>query len=559
MAAPPAPALLRELHFLRDVEPQDLLQLAGALPRQSFARGAEIVRPGQAADALYVILEGEAELIERPADGPARRVAVLGPGDLIGEMQVTLRLPHRAAAVARTALTAFRWDRPALSAFLRDRPAALAALRFAAASQQRAERMARAWLEPDEFVVGLAGKHPILLARALLLPALLLALAAGLAWLASAGGGAASGWLAVALAMLALALGVWQTFDWSNDHYIVTNQRAVWLEKVVALYDSRHETPLRMVLAVDVRTELLGRMLDYGDVLIRTYTGEVVFRAVPSPRAVAALIEEHWRRIADRQDRADREAILESLQQRLTEAGEQPAPPEASTEAPPGEPAAAGPGGPRQTGLDHWTLQVRFEQHGVITYRKHWAVLLRAALLPSALVLAGVGLLGALAGGLLGEAGPPAWAVGLAGVVLPGLWWLYRYADWANDLYQVTPDQIIAVHKKPLASEDRKVAPLENILGTEVDRKGLVGLLLNFGDVIANVGATQFIFRGVFDPGGVQSDVVRSQQALLARRQAAARERRREEMVEWLGTYHDQIASRRFREADPDQPTHGGT
>lgn len=557
MTPPPAPALLRELHFLRDVEPHDLVQLAGTLPRQSYARGAEIVRTGQAAEALYVILDGEAELLEPTSGAPPRRLAVLGPGDLIGEMQVALRRPHRAAAVARTPLTAFRWERPALAAFLRDRPAALAALRFAAFSQERAARAPLDWLEPDEFVVGLAGKHPILLARALLLPALLLACAAGLAWLASSGGGAVAGWLAGGLALGTLALGAWQAFDWSNDHYIVTNQRAVWLEKVIALYDSRHETPLRMVLAVDVRTELLGRLLDYGDVLIRTYTGEVVFRAIPAPRAVAALIEEHWRRVADRQERADREAILESLQERLDETGPDPAPPEAEPE--PAEALAAGAGGSRRTGLDHWTLQVRFEQHGVITYRKHWAVLLRATLLPSALVLLGVGLLGGLAGGLLGELGPAGWAVGLAAVLVPGLWWLYGYADWANDLYQVTPDQIIAVHKKPLASEDRKVAPLENILGTEVDRKGLIGLVLNFGDVVANVGTTQFVFRGVFDPGGVQRDVVRSQQALLERRQAAARQRRRDEMVEWLGTYHDQIASRRFREADPDRPTHGGS
>jgi len=38
-----------------------------------------------------------------------------------------------------------------------------------------------------------------------------------------------------------LGWGVWNAIDWSNDYYIVTNQRVIWLEKVVGLYDSRRK------------------------------------------------------------------------------------------------------------------------------------------------------------------------------------------------------------------------------------------------------------------------------------------------------------------------------
>ncbi|MEW6568144.1 MAG: hypothetical protein AB1449_08260, partial [Chloroflexota bacterium] len=201
-------------------------------------------------------------------------------------------------------------------------------------------------------------------------------------------------------------------------------------------------------------------------------------------------------------------------------------------------------------------FQLRFEDQGVITYRKHWAVLLRATFTPALLILVVVGMIGAGLGGLLGNPSLGS-TLGLATVLVPlGLWWLYQYADWANDIYQVTGDQIVAIHKKPLAREERKVAPLENILGTEVGRKGLAGLLLNFGDVIANVGTTQFIFQGVYDPSGVQQDILRALQAHLERKQQAERDQRREEMLEWLGAYHRQVGRRGAKE-DGRSGSHG--
>jgi hypothetical protein len=186
---------------------------------------------------------------------------------------------------------------------------------------------------------------------------------------------------------------------------------------------------------------------------------------------------------------------------------------------------------------------VRFEEKGIITYRKHWMVLLRATLFPAVLILSAVGLLGARLGGLFEVFSIAADVVGTLVILVPlALWWLYQYADWANDLYQVTPDQIVDIHKA--SSEIRKVAPLENILGTEVDRKGLLGLLLNYGDVIANVGTTQFVFQGIYNPSGVQLDLVRSQEALFERKKLAEKDRRRGEMVEWLDAYHREIISR---------------
>jgi hypothetical protein len=48
----------------------------------------------------------------------------------------------------------------------------------------------------------------------------------------------------------------------------------------------------------------------------------------------------------------------------------------------------------------------------------------------------------------------------------------------------------------------------------------------------------------VFDPVGVQQDIVRALEAVMERKQELERQKKRDEMVEWLGVYHDEYNSR---------------
>ncbi len=64
------------------------------------------------------------------------------------------------------------------------------------------------------------------------------------------------------------------------------------------------------------------------------------------------------------------------------------------------------------------------------------------------------------------------------------VWLIYDFADWSNDIFQVTNEQIIDIDKKPLGTQTRNVSQLENILGTEFERVGLLGELFNYGSVL---------------------------------------------------------------------------
>ncbi len=543
--------VLRLTHFLRDVPDEALESAAAQLTHESFAAGEDIVVQGSGPDALYFLLEGAVDLLQRDARGREQRLAGLTPGDTLGEVEVVFRLPRQATARATSACMLARWERTDLSAFVGKHAPALASLRFAAASRRLASRLHFSWLAEGEIVYAAVRKHIALLYQALLVPLGLTLLGLVLASWALDTASALLGWTAAGACAAGLLLGAWKVLDWSNDYYVVTNRRALWIEKVVGLYDSRREAPLHMVLSVSLRTDAITRALGFGDVIIRTYTGQLTFRGVGRPMAMAAMVEEHWRRLQHQRQMADREAMSRTLQEQV---GAEGVPSPATTLPVTAERPS------REVGLDHWTLQMRFEDKGVITYRKHWAVLLQSIGLPSMLLLGIAGMLGASLGGSLTLFDPlltVGLLLGLIGVV--GLWWLYQYVDWANDIYQVTPTQIVDITRKPLGSESREVAPLENILGTEVDRKGLAGLLLNYGTVTASIGTAEFKFQGVFDPVGVQQDIVRAQEAILSRKREKESGQRRDEMVELLRLYEKEVASRRPRpgasEPSADDPT----
>lgn len=532
-----AVAILRRVPFLAGLDAAQLDTIAARLAREDFASGRTIsvsgARPaGGPRAGLRILAAGRVELAAAAGRGQTMRPILLSPGDHWGELELFGLGARPTTARAVEACTIYRWDRADLVDYLQAKPDLLRQLRFLADTRRLALGAHLDWLAQDESLKALTRRHRFFLARALVPPALLAAAAAGLL-AAAAGTGSPFVGLGGLLALAAVAWGAWNWLDWTNDYYLITDRRAAWLEKVVGLYDSRRETPLSMVLSVDLSTEVLGRWLGFGDVSIRTYTGQLVFRGVGQPATMAALIEESWRRVQEQNEREERAEIGDVLRQAL-----QPAPAEPKPNAPP---APSTPAAARAIGLDHWTFQVRFEEKGVITYRKHWAVLLSALGLPSFLILVFVGLLGAQIGGLTSRPPPETTLLLAAALLLPlSGWWVYRYLDWANDIYQVTPDQIRDIYKKPLGREIRKVAPLENILGTEVDRKGLSGLLLNYGDVITNIGASQFVFHGVYDPQGVQQDITRALEALLARKREAQKRQRQGEMVEWLTSYHEQ-------------------
>ena len=132
-----------------------------------------------------------------------------------------------------------------------------------------------------------------------------------------------------------------------------------------------------------------------------------------------------------------------------------------------------------------------------------------------------------------------AWAGAVFLALFPfAVWLIYEIADWSNDKFEVTAEQIVDLDRKPFGTETRSAAQLENILGTEYKRLGLLGNIFNYGTVYITVGGTKLAFEDVMDPASVQSDIDRRREARMDKKNQAAVASERERMADWLATYH---------------------
>ena len=529
-AGPPLDALelLVSLHYLRDFDEERLSDMVKALKQKSFSPGDTIISEGAPAEALILVQSGlvsvqiEEEEKERPR---------LEAGDSFGEVDLYYGRDNYATLTALEPTTILFWDVDPLERILKDEDTAIDSFRYAAESQRLALRLNFDWLGEEEVIRALARKDRNVLIQMMSLPIILAA--AGGAMLALTYGSAWA-WLGGMLLGLGSLLAVWRYVDWGNDYYIVTDRRVVVHEKVIGIYDNRQEAPLPMLLSVSVETDLASRALGFGDVMIRTYTGQLTFGSVNDPNSMAALIEAEILRSQRNNAGEDREVVAAALRRSLEgddESVEESAP---RTLEIPDEPID------ESVGLGHWAPDMRFTEGGVITYHKHWFVLLKAIVIPSVILMVLVGLIGARLGGVFDFVSLST-ALTCNTLLIVGIfvWWVYQYYDWVNDIYQITPTHIIDIYKKPLARELRKLAPLENILGTEVKRRGIFGLFLNYGDVIANVGTSEFTFEGVLSPNRIQQDIARAQEDFVESRRQGERDERREELAEWFSVYHE--------------------
>ena len=91
---------LHEVPLFARCSPRELRTIARFVETATLPAGTELVREGEAGDALFVILEGEA--VVKTGD---RELARVGPGDHVGEMALLDGEPRAADVVAATDVT----------------------------------------------------------------------------------------------------------------------------------------------------------------------------------------------------------------------------------------------------------------------------------------------------------------------------------------------------------------------------------------------------------------------------------------------------------------------
>ena len=78
---------------------------------ESFAAGEVILQEGHSTQMLWIILEGECEVIKQCGNSTEQQLAVLNPGAVFGEMSFFQEAPHSATVRTLTDVEVMRLPR----------------------------------------------------------------------------------------------------------------------------------------------------------------------------------------------------------------------------------------------------------------------------------------------------------------------------------------------------------------------------------------------------------------------------------------------------------------
>jgi len=537
--------LLRSYSLFRDLSEPQLDLVMEQLEESSQPQGIEIYKAGTEANRLYFIYEGQVQLLMKRR-GQEEPFMILAAGDIFGWEACAKGEAYQLTAKAGSPVILLSLSFTSLTSLIRQMPVLDQRLGIRAESYQMALKVPLIWRGPEEALYYISRRHPaFLLVR--ILPPLMTGIVVLFILVALYYGNRISTQTLLILSgvssIFGLAWLVWEYVDWSNDYSIITSRRVVFQEKIVWLYDARREALISAIRSVDMRTDQIGLILGYGNVIVHTFAGDVILERLKHIKDVAQLLEEQRRHTIKAIAQDDKRSFKETMRQRLHPSGEPPPPePEPELSARPRKPAKPVYLRPSRKNL----FNMRFEENGVVTYRTHFIHLIARVWFPI-LVLTGLAVLG-----IAGLVYQPSiltspstrsfilWASAFLALIV-SLYTLYQTEDWRNDIFIISDEKIVDRNKKPLGREELKEAMLGNIDAVRFVQHGLAGLAFNYGTVFIRVGVAELTFNDIYNPSDVQHELFRRIAEREHRHQQDAMRIERDRVANWIEAYNEVI------------------
>lgn len=540
--------LLKQSPLVAELSDENIAQIAKRMCELRLPANEFVFSEGDVPDRFYIVIEGQVEFW-REDEKTNIDSGVLDRGDHFGEEGLLYKQCRNASVKTLQPTTLFYLDEQDFNWMIQNCTKVKLFLSAIADTHRRAQRFRFDWLLDGEVIYLIERRHVFQLIQQLVLPSILFAALTIISFLsANSDSEIFEMFSVVTLVPLFLCFLwlLWNFFDWRNDYFIITSQRVVWLERELLASDSRQEPPISAIQSVKVDTDFWGRILGYGDVTVKTFTGQVVMTKVDKPDQMVKLIGQLIKRERTKAEKAKLDALRSSIQTMLDPAREDVGSPEIPQQA------AIEKKQERQKGASK-PLGLRvIDDEGNITYHKHWFILLKKLSLPATLFF--VFLMASIYSFTFEN---EIFAVGLAGfnifiLTIMAFWLWYRYADWNNDIYRLTEDTIIDREKSPLGREESQTAPLKNVLSVEHERKNILYMILNLGTVKINVGDSTLEFHNVHNPAQVHQDVFDYKQALELRGEQKEMQREHDRISTWLNIYHEETSDSRSIDHEPD-------
>ena len=582
---------LAQLPLFDALNEDELFALAQISDEYEFENGAVIAYQRDVADCLYIVKNGRLFAHTVDERGRVRDSRSYFAGDWLGDNWLFVPDAHPATvkAAGDGRLLIIRGDR--FLQFLEQHPAALEKLEpdydvtdthsgglseeaweEAQKSRIKADKQSAAIsLLPDELVeLNLRRSHWYLLLR-IFLPCLFLLTIPLWTFVLLSGQPAESFWsgtpsLVVSLLLL-LVFGLWLAFellDWSNDYFVITNKHLAHREFSLRTFRTTVvKIPIDQIQSVTVdRPTFIANLFNFGTARVTTaaQAGAVYFDNIDDPRRVEDVLNRLRQRVQALNAALAQTTMRRSVEghfqvqsgyNRVVEAEEEDD----------GETAVPQP----TTFANFWRAfkqryQGRVEVGNVITYRKHFFVLLQVTLWPV------VGLLGLfilnwiLMRMFLFTIDQLAVVDAVLFLALFG-WLIWQIEDWRNDTFQLTDRYVIDIDRKPFGfGESRKQAELSNVQNINSNRPNLLATLFNFGNVIIDTAGAQadIVFETVSNPNRIQSDIFRRRDQYRRQQTIKQGDQRRKEYAVLLDVYKQATEQDRIPRRTPAEENYEG-
>lgn len=292
-------------------------------------------------------------------------------------------------------------------------------------------------------------------------------------------------------------------YDWLNDELILTTQRVIYDNDQVIIPRLLEQRVQEQIYIDDVQDVVATtktypqHWLKYGTIIVKSarFRGELRFDQANDPKRMQ-------RRIMD---------VVNSRRKERSEKALETMVEVAVYNAPKDKPVFR-----RDIKVSGGMETLRWllpenpefnEDNGTYIWRAHWLFLLRGLLGPILLLVLGIVLI-AIGGQLvLLEAG---WVAGAIVALAIGFlaWAAWEVEDYRNDLYILSPTNVVDLEKKPFGPEDRRTASLGALNNISFETT-FISNLLGYGNVVLETAGSggKFTFNNVPNPRSVVAQI----------------------------------------------------
>lgn len=249
-------ALLKRMHLFRGLSDVQLSSVAEAMQEEIIEEDkASIFVQGTTTDFFYIIFNGSVDIL-LAVKSKEKKLASLFRGDYFGEQSLLKNRSHNASVRANKGTILLKLYRSKFLELLKSIPDLQQNFATMMQSRSLARKLRFPWISENEVIYFLSRRHIFMLYQAMVGPVMTVLILLGMVGLSAVFQSVALALITGFLLVLAILWGLWQYIDWSNDYYIVTNQRVVNIQKVVAMYDSREEAPMNTIVSVNSESDM---------------------------------------------------------------------------------------------------------------------------------------------------------------------------------------------------------------------------------------------------------------------------------------------------------------